>query len=53
MIRVICQYGAMGLAITWGLAAGAIMVDGVWMGDLWEQATGLVLLLWWARLLWL
>ncbi len=53
MIRVICQYGAVGLAAAWGLIGITFVVDGGWRWEMWEVATGLVLLLWLARLLWL
>ncbi len=52
MTRVICHFGAVGLAWTWGIVACWIVIDGAWSGNGWEIAAGLILTTVLARLLW-
>lgn len=52
MTRVICHFGAVGLAWTWGIVGCWIVIDGIWSGNGWEIISGFILTTVLLRLLW-
>ena len=52
MTRVICHFGAVGLAWMWGIVGCWIVIDGIWSGNGWEIISGFILTTVLLRLLW-